>query len=256
MAKKNKKTKKQKKDSKKKESKEITKQNLYIMWVLVFMIVLIVSFVGFSYYRENYVNHFDYIGLRFTKTRLGEIPLYAASIPIDRKGQIIGTYNINLMNDPRELENVKLELHDDRLSFYRQFPVYITIAAEIEPCQLTWGSIASLSEFLEKFAMLNVKPGISNETHANETGFDYITCENKPDNTVLSISSGNETRITKIGSNCYEMVFTNCEINQLTERFVVEIIDRYMQHFNEKMEEQKTLENLENNDGVENNGEV
>ena len=92
----------------------------------------------------------------------------------------------------------------------------------------------TLSGFLRQFALMNVSSAISDKEIANETGFPYITCANSPRNTVINIIEGNETRIIQTSPDCYTLEFKDCEVMEVSEKFILEIIKGYMKGFVKK----------------------
>ena len=50
--------------------------------------------------------------------------------------------------------------------------------------------------------------------------------------TVINLVSGDRTIVKKIDKNCYVLEYTNCEVNQVTERFIMAFIEGYMEDNN------------------------
>ena len=201
-----------------------------ILMVSVLLIILIVPFVV-----KNFINKFEHNGIEFQKTKLGEIIFYSTRIPLSNiQGQAIGTYSINFREDPRELEFIEVIIPDNVIDFAKGKTVYISLEADVPICEDNLIAVAGLTDFLKSFGALSVKGAMSNASYANETGFPYVTCKNHPENTVILIKNGEETIIKKTGDNCYELMYKDCEINKVTEKFGLIILKKYMKYF-EKM---------------------
>jgi len=109
--------------------------------------------------------------------------------------------------------------------------VYVSIDPEMEACEMNSIAIVTLSSFLRDFASLDVEAAISDSEYAEANGFPYATCDNNLENTVISMKSGNETKIQKTGAHCYELTYANCEIMDVSEKFIIEVIREYMSYF-------------------------
>ena len=227
-----------KKKIQKKEIKKILNkkeiQNKQIMWAVILSISVILIIIFVPLITKNFVNKFVYIKLDFQKTKLGEIIFYSTSVPVTAGDKIIGGYTMNFRNDPRELENVEIDIPQNLIGFKKQNIVYITLNPGMEPCEDHTIALMNLAVFLKDFTNLNVSSGISDKEEAEINNIPYVTCENHPNNTVLEITSGEKTLIKKIDENCYLMMYNNCEITQVTEKFMLAILEPYMNYFTKK----------------------
>jgi len=193
--------------------------------ISLILIVILVPFI-----IKNFINKFVYINLEWQKTRLGNLFFYSTRIPIvNKQGQIISSYSMNFRNDPRKLDHVNTYLGNGLITFKKNETVYITLYPDMEPCGAN-NTIAlfNLAGFLRDFGGLNIKSAVSKLDYANENNMSYITCKNTPDNTVIYVNSGSETRIHKVNDNCYEIIYNNCEIIPATEKFMLIILEHYM----------------------------
>ena len=222
-----------KKKPKKNTLKE--KQTRQLLWAIILMVSIILIVIFVPLIKKNYLDKFEYIGLDFQKTQAGEVMFYSTRIPIaNQKGEVTGSYAINFREDPRELESIKVDIPDGVVTFLRDKMMYISIQSDIPICGDNVIAVAGLTDFLKSFGALQVKGAIDNESHANETGFPYVTCENTLANTVIMVRNGNETIIKKSGENCYEIEFKGCEINKATEKFSLIVLERYMSYFGKR----------------------
>jgi len=61
---------------------------------------------------------------------------------------------------------------------------------------------------------------IKDDSNANESN---ITCDEQGRYNYINIKKGDETKIEKIGPACYEMTFSDCEILEVTERYMLKM---------------------------------
>jgi len=208
------------------------RQNRQIMWLVVLMTCLILIIVLVPYVKKNYFNKFDYIGLEFQKTQLGNIIFYSTRIPIvNSQGQMAGDYTMNFRSDPRELGNISVTVWENLISFEKEKEVYITLYPEMDICEDNAIAIVNLANFLGDFGGLSIKSASSKKDFADANNVPYVTCQNTPNNTVIYINSGEESRIRKVNENCYEIIYEDCEILPVSERFIMVILEKYMSYF-------------------------
>lgn len=229
-------------ESKKNVSK---KQNSQVKWAVILMVavIIIVFLVPFI---ANELNKFEYIGLEFQKTKLGDIFFYSTKFPVvNIQGAIIGDYSINFRSDPRELEYIKVDIPDKTIKFMKNQrgeynPVYLAIDPNMETCGDSVIAMANLAGFLGNSG-LKVKSAVINETYAEENGFQYANCLSNPAETVIRIKSGNETIIYQVMKNCYNIEFKDCEIIPVSEKFTLTILEEYMSHFRNVGSDEKVI---------------
>lgn len=199
--------------------KKIDKQ---LYWVIGVMIGLIMIFLVANYFFKN-INSFTYEGLAFTKEKFGEIPVYHHYYYYTDKNNPDNTikYNLYLRHDPRYNP---VSIDADEILFSQDMYNYISInGTGLTECEYSSAAIASLTSFLTN-NQLPVKGSTVDYELANQTGIEYVTCETNPENPVMIIQSGNETKIVKTGNNCYEITASSCEIMQAVEKFEIEAL--------------------------------
>ena len=217
-----------------KETSLKQKQNRQILWALVLMASVIIIIFLVPYIKQNVFNKFEYTGLYFYKTNINGIILYSTEIPLVNSYNFpIGDYSIYFRNDPRELENISINIIENKIQFEKNATVYISIEYDAPVCEDNIVSVVGLTQFLDRFGALKVKGAMNDAVYASNNQLNYITCKTNPDNTVILLKTGNETTISKTGENCYELKYKECEINKVTERFILTIIEGYMQKYNE-----------------------
>ena len=233
----NKKSKEEVKKVKKKIKKLTTKQKQtrQLIWAIVLMVSILAIVILVPLIKYQFINKFVYAKLDFQKTQAGDMVFYSTRIPVgDRYGDIIGSFFINFRNDPRKLEDIEVKKTTSTPIFKRDRVVYISTGKMERNCQDGTAAVLTLSGFLKQFALMNVSGAISNKEIAEENGIPHINCYNTPDNTVINIVEGSETKINQGNPNCYDLVFKDCEVMEVTEKFLLEIIEGYMQGFEKK----------------------
>lgn len=242
IEKKEEKEKGKKETNSKKKRKKLSKkdiQNRQLMWAIILMgsIILIILFVPFI--TTNFINKFVYLNLNFQKTKLGDIFFYSTRVPIiNNQEDIVDSYSMNFRNNPKKLEKIEFSHPNDvgYIYFKKNEVVYISLDPEMEHCEDTAIALIPFAGFLRDFAKQNVSSAVSDEDYANLNNISYATCENSPDNTVIYINSGAKTEIKKTERNCYELIYNDCEITKVTERFTLLVLEKYMSYFVRKDE--------------------
>ena len=227
-----KKGKKTKKNPKKLTVKQ--KQNKTVIWALVLMASVIIIIFLVPYIKNNIINKFEYIGLDFYKTKVEGIVFYSTQIPlINQYGFPIGDYSIYFRNDPIELEDIEVDIYENKIEFQKNLPVYISIESEAPICDDNIIAVVGLTNFLDKFGNLEVKGAMHDAIFALNNELSYVTCDTHSNNTVLLLKTSNETMLKRVNKNCYEIQYKGCEINRASEKFMLTIIKTYMEKYNE-----------------------
>lgn len=207
-------------------------QNKQIFWAVFLMVLVILIIITTPFIVKNFINKFVYINLDFYKTMMGKITFYSTKVPItDKQMNIIADYDINLRNDPRKLDYIKVNVSENKVIFKKFMTVYVSLESNSPRCEDNLISVVGLTQFLKEFGNFTVKAAMDNKDYANETGYPYVTCSNYPTNTVIHLTSGNSSEIKKINDNCYELTYDNCRITPVTERFMLIILEDYMGYF-------------------------
>ena len=210
-------------------------QNKQIKWSVFLMVSIIFIIVVVPFINNNFINKFDYNGLTFQKTQLGDLIFYSTRFPVVRvTGQIVGDNAINLRNDPRDLEYIPVNVTNDRIDFVRSrsryAPVYIALDPFMDVCEDTGIALIALSGFLRDSG-LEVKSAVIDKDYAKENNQTHRVCDTAEYDTLIIIRVGNQTTINEIQPNCYEMRFNNCEILQVSEKFILTILKEYVDRF-------------------------
>jgi hypothetical protein len=224
-------------DSSEKDNKGIHElQNSQIKWIVLLMLGVIVIIVGVPFVTKNFVNTFEYEGLEYQKTKLGDLIFYSARFPVvGGTGNVIGTYAVNFRNDPRDLERIPVDTREEKIYFNVDkewfSPVYISLDPFMEMCEGDVViSMASLSGFL-KDSGFEVIPAYTDKAYARDNNGVQRWCNSDGFDTVFVVTDGDETSITEIGNHCYELQFNNCEVIEVTEKLILTVLKEYASRF-------------------------
>lgn len=213
----------------------LKKENRQIMWMMTLMTLIIIIVIMVPYVYNNFINKFDYNGLEFQKTKLGDLVFYSSKFPVvSGTGQVIGDYAVNLRNDPRELDDVIVNVTDNKIQFALEGnkfgTTYISLNPFMKMCEDTVISMAALSGFLGDSG-LEVKSAYTDKAYARENNGTHRWCYDSGFDTVIIVTDGNETSITEIAPNCYKISYKDCEILKASERFELLILEEYADRF-------------------------
>ncbi len=189
------------------------------LYVVIGAMLLLVAVFFASYYAFKSINTFKYEGLTFTKERFGEIPLFHHYYNFNSKGELF-QYNLYLRNDPRKnAVPITGKAVDERIEFRQDNFVYLSVNPEnLTQCEYSRVGISNLASFLAD-NQLSVKGAATNETLAEENNVRYATCSTHPDDVVIIIQTGNETKLIQDEDDCYIIQIANCEVLQAIEKF-------------------------------------
>lgn len=240
---------KEAKNNEEKAEKDIkSKQNKQLTFIIILMAVIFISLFIPSIYKsvnKNYLNSFDYNGIKFYKSSVGNLIFYSSDIPLlNQKNETVSTYTTRFKTDPRELAKIPIDKKIDRdgLRFVKNNTVYISINPFMNNCSDNGIALFDFSAFLGDSG-LKVKPSFTNSTYANGSGYPYVDCQHSSKNTVIKIDSGNKTEIIRERANCYKIVYNECEIIPALERFDLGIIEDYM---NDAKKEPQLIKQIDN----------
>lgn len=222
------------------------KQNRQVMIAIFLMIAVTVIILATPFIYAHFFTKFTYMNLEFQKTKLGKIDFYSTRIPIVNKAPVPGElidrksavaqYSINFRTDPRKAGYIKINTtfnNTNQIDFVKANTAYISLDPSMEKCDVNSVALINFAGILRDFAGLQIKSAVSDENASRELKIPYVTCKKNEWNTVINIRSGNETKIEKTGKNCYELVYKDCEIMEVTEKFNLLVIENYMKYFKE-----------------------
>jgi len=224
MAAKLKKTEKSK--AKKTETPKVTKKshetNTELYWIIGVMASLIAVFLVSNTIIGS-LDNFEYADLDFEKYRVSDnLDVLKTNILIGQPDGGILDFTLYLRNDPRK-NTVPVY---GEIEFPNQRAVFITLEEDgYQECEDGLIGIATLSTFIQASGLVP-KSAFSSESLAEELDKDYVSCETHPQNVVIMLKNGEETKITKQGElgNCYVISINSCEVMPAIEKFEMQAI--------------------------------
>ena len=195
--------------------KDLKEQNKTLRNILIGLAVVIILILGVIYII-NSAKTFSYRGITGNVVKEGDILFYQVAFPYPHEGQIV-PWSIYIRNDPRKLDKIPFE---GEIDFGRRFikdghyRLVFNLSDEFD-CggyeSIAIGNMANLEA-------LRIK--VMSDENA--------TCDPEGRYMYLNIKKGEESKITQIGNNsCYELSVKDCEILEVTERFMVEAFVEY-----------------------------
>lgn len=172
----------------------------FFLWLAIITFVSIIIF--WSFYSSK---NFEYKGLEFETIKEGEVIFYHTSFPIVYQGKDV-IYNVYLRNDPRKLEKVPF---NGDLNLLEMMVINNTDSFICEGK----GGIAMLNfqQILGDFGMNFMKDP-------------NATCDSEGRYMFVQIQEGETTGIQQTGPACYTLNVNDCEILEVTEKFLVETL--------------------------------
>jgi hypothetical protein len=191
--------------------------------VLILIAVLILMTRGGS-------NTFVYDGLKITKSTQGSVTFYSTNVPVYGSfGQLLANLTVDFQTNPKNFKNIPFS--SSKMILERK-TVYISFG-DLRICEDNGIAAGGLGLFLSQkgFAMMGIKikGALSNESSALAKNMTYADCQTNPNDVVVLIRNGNETKIEQTTPNCYQIESKNCEILNATEKFEFEILKVYAQ---------------------------
>lgn len=181
--------------------------------------ILILIFIVF-YFAFSGLGKVKYEGLTFVKERYGEIEVYHYSYLTKLDNGNIRAIDVIVRGNPAE-NSVPI---DSKIVYPEGKSVYLSINnSGLNKCEDSIIAIAELSGFLANNE-IPLKAGTPDREEARKNNSTYITCESYPNNLIISLREGSETKITRTGSRCYNMEVANCEIVPAMEKFIIRSI--------------------------------
>lgn len=199
---------------KKRENKPEKKERQTRLFVGFLAVVLL--FVIASYLVAESMKKFDYAGLEFKKQRKGNLDFYYVEFPIvDMSGNLVKKSPFYFREDPRNLQ--RIEINGGKIAVMPN----IALSGETETMGCEDSILAATSLFLYlKQAGVNPFVATTNKTIAENFNKTYMSCANPGFNTLVVYELADKTIIEKNG-DCYTLKFSDCDIMNVTERFML-----------------------------------
>lgn len=202
-------------DRKRVNNKAKKKQDKQLKWILVIMFAVILI-TALSYFISINLKKFEYGGLKFEKIMYDKLPLYYSQIPINIGGGDMINYNMYLRSDPRQLRYIKI----NGTTILKDYVVISLDRAAENQCS-SREELRNLAELIQGTKRI-LKIGFNDLNLSIEKNMSYVSCDNASmiPGTILMFHSSNTTQITQKGT-CYDIEFSDCKVNEVTERLMV-----------------------------------
>jgi hypothetical protein len=174
-----------------------------LIWLGVFFFIFILIFLAI-----NASMNFEYKGMDWDILKEGEVIFYHTSFPMIDDGKNVN-YNVYLRNDPRKLEDIPF---DGELNLLEMMVINSSNNVNCDG----YGGIAiiNLQQIFETFGTTLMKDP-------------NAICDSQNRYMFVKIQEGDVTEIEQIGPTCYNLNVNNCEILEVTEKFIVETLAKY-----------------------------
>ena len=188
--------------------KEIEKQNKTLKNIFIglgiFVFVIIIATLSI-----NSARHFEYQGVEFNVIKEGEIIFYNAVFPLYQgmTGKHIADYNIYLRNNPRKLESIAF---DGEVVLRENVVIKSTKDFNCDGDGII--AVGNLVQVLKTFGAEVIQDP---ESGCDAMGGEYV---------FIQIREGDETSIEQFAPTCYNLYVNDCEILEVTEKFIVDLL--------------------------------
>lgn len=194
---------------KKPNRKQIKEENKILRNILILIGIIAVLFLS-GYLIINNIRTFEYQGVNFETVNFCDkkpcLILYQTSLPVNYNGKK-ADYNFYLRKDPRKL-NVSF---DGKLNLIQKMVIDST-----ESFNCNGDGIIAMANLVKLYGVIGGKV-IKNDT---------LKCDPSGNYMFLQVRKGNKTSIEQFGTACYNLNVNNCEILEVTERFMIETFSK------------------------------
>jgi len=174
-------------------------RNIFIAIGMVILGFLITLMVFYS------MSHFESDGVKYNILKEGTIKFYHTSFPSNfvTKSRTID-YNVYLRNDPRELKSIPFEGDLVLLE--------MAVIDSKENFDCEGDGVIAVANFNQIMGAMGVQINKDPE---------YAQCDSAGRYMFFNLKSGDETKIVQTGPACYDFVIKDCEVLDVTEKFLV-----------------------------------
>jgi hypothetical protein len=194
--------------------KHVKKQEKQIRLFIVLMLFLVVS-IFLIYFLIERARKFNYSGLEFVRVKQGNLILYNAQFPY-LTGKVINQLSVYFREDPRKLDRINIQ-GNIRLKKV----VALSASPEIFGCEDNILALSTLSLYLGNLRIKTIG-AVADQEEADKLNLTYASCNDTSKYSVLVFKNGTESKITQKG-DCYILESKDCEIMNVTERFMLGI---------------------------------
>ena len=189
---------------KEKPQKEYPEHNKIIRNTVA-VLGLILVIIGIAFVTVDKARNFEYRGITGSIVKEGELIFYQTSLPVIYNGKET-SYDFYLRNDPRDIDKI---IFEGELNIVRGIAINYTNNLNCDGK----GGIA-LANLLSLYNVIGA-------TYIKDVN---ATCDDDGRYMFIQIQESNESSIEKVGPACYNLNVNNCEILEVTERFMYETL--------------------------------
>jgi len=167
--------------------------------------IFLLAMVG-TYMYLNSLGNFKYNGINFDIVEEGKVIFYHTMVPMKSAGKTVN-YNIFLRVDPRKT---------DKVPFQGEFhPLEMMVLNNTESFSCNGDGGIAMLNLQQIFGVFGTKIIRDENAECDEFGrYMYV-----------KIQTGEKTMIEQVGPACYNLNVNNCEILEVTEKFILEMLN-------------------------------
>lgn len=185
---------------------QVKEENRILKNTLIVLGVMVAFFLGVILWMHM-INTFEYREMDFNIVETEQVRFYHTAFPWFLEGQNVN-YNVYLRKDPRINENVPF---DGEFLFSD-----VMVLNSTKPFNCGGEGIVAMANFNQIFLALGTDVLSDPNASCDEFGR-YIH---------INLEEGDETKIEQYGPKCYNFQINNCEILDVTERYLIEAVAR------------------------------
>jgi len=201
--------------------------------LLIFLVIILIVFIVIFSFRKEIggilvkQENFDYHGLQFFKTKVGDITFYATDINLSRAGTE-REYQFYFRTDPRDLDKINFNI----ISSIKP-ETYVSFYKSAIDCQnislVAWNIGDFLGKIGSKVTGAMAEPEIQNQSVGNSTldSKEVINCSSNVNATIIVVRANAEkTRVYQDSKNknCFVLEAQNCDLIKVADRFILGMV--------------------------------
>lgn len=181
-----------------------------ILKIILFSSILIIAIVFGAYYYIDSLKSQDYKGVEYKTTVHGDLIFYQTSIPVLYQGKMV-PYNFYLRTKINKL--TKIPFDDEN---YKLMKFAVLNFTDTFDCN-DGDEIIAVANLRNVHDVLGIQIMYDSEASCDPDGrYSYY-----------NLMESDETKIEKIGEQCYNIHVANCEILPATEKVIAEMLYEY-----------------------------
>lgn len=188
------------------DKEQIEKQNVLLKRIFIFLGVALLIIIIWVIVVDS-IRNFTYKDIDFNVVKKGQIIFYHTSIPFyDGSHNHIADYNIYLRKDPRKLKDFPFNATINRKE--------VLVIESDNPFNCDGKGVIAVANLVQIFENIGTKT-----IKDPKAG-----CDPEGKYTFVKLQEANSSSIIQTEPSCYEFNIANCEILEVTEKFIVEAL--------------------------------